>query len=40
MITMMVPDATYLAWLDFRGLGLEQKALEDFLVTKQASVSI
>ncbi|MDD2570393.1 MAG: PatB family C-S lyase [Bacteroidales bacterium] len=39
MITMMVPDATYLAWLDFRGLGLEQKALEDFLVTK-ASIGL
>jgi cystathionine beta-lyase len=30
-ITLIEPEATYLAWLDFRGLGMDSRALKDFL---------
>lgn len=33
-IKCRLPDATYLMWLDCRGLGLDDKALERFLVEK------
>lgn len=33
-ITMMPMDGTYLAWLDFSGLGLSQDQLNDFLLNK------
>jgi Bifunctional PLP-dependent enzyme with beta-cystathionase and maltose regulon repressor activities len=33
-IKVSLPEATYLLWMDFRGLGLEGKALEDFLIHK------
>lgn len=31
-ITAIQPEGTYLSWLDFRALGLEPKALQDFLI--------
>ncbi|MFO7617405.1 MAG: PatB family C-S lyase [Bacteroidales bacterium] len=34
VIEMMIPEATYMAWLDFRKLGLAQADLERFLVEK------
>lgn len=33
-IGVIQPEGTYLVWLDFRALGLEPKALQDFLVHK------
>ncbi len=30
-VSLIEPEGTFLAWLDFRGLGLEAKALEQFL---------
>ena len=30
-VSLVMPEGTYLAWLDFRGLGLETKALARFL---------
>ena len=31
-VKVSLPEATYLMWLDFRGLGLKGKELEDFLI--------
>ena len=31
-ITAMLPEATYLLWLDCRGLGMDDKTLQDFFV--------
>ena len=33
-VKMMVPEATYLVWMDFRGLQLSDEALEDLIVNK------
>ncbi len=33
-IKVQLPEATYLMWLDCKGLGLEPKKLEDFMVNK------
>lgn len=33
-VKTFVPDATYLMWLDFRGLGLDCDSLRDFLIQK------
>lgn len=33
-IKMFLPEATYLAWLDFRSLGLHNEALKDFIIHK------
>jgi cystathionine beta-lyase len=34
MVKMMVPEATYMTWLDFRSLGMPQKELEKFMIEK------
>ncbi len=31
-VRVIRPEATFMSWLDFKGLGLEQDALNDFLV--------
>lgn len=33
-VGMMVPEATYMAWLDFRTLGMKQDALNNFTIEK------
>ena len=33
-VKMHLPEATYLIWLDFRGLGLSAEELDDFLINK------
>lgn len=33
-VSMIEPEGTFLVWLDFRGLGLDAKALEKFLAQK------
>ena len=33
-VKLIQPEGTYLVWLDFRGLGLEAKALDQFLAQK------
>ena len=33
-VKVNLPESTYLMWLDFRGLGLEGKELEEFLIQK------
>lgn len=33
-VKMRAPEGTYLVWLDFRGLGLSEKELEDLIVHK------
>jgi len=33
-IEMMIPEATYMTWLDFRKLGLEPDELEQFIIKK------
>lgn len=34
MVKVMEPDATYLIWLDFRGLGMEPRALHEALLNE------
>ena len=34
MIDLIEPEATYLAWIDFRALGLNKRALEDLMLNK------
>ncbi|HID51132.1 MAG TPA: pyridoxal phosphate-dependent aminotransferase [Anaerolineae bacterium] len=38
-ISLIEPEGTFLAWLDFRGLGLEAKALEIFLA-QEAEIAL
>ncbi|MGV3488799.1 MAG: MalY/PatB family protein [Tuberibacillus sp.] len=38
-VKMMIPEATYLAWLDFRELGLHGQELRNFLI-KEAKVGL
>lgn len=33
-VDVVKPEGTYLAWIDFRGLGLGDEALENFLITR------
>jgi cystathionine beta-lyase len=33
-LRLVVPEATYLAWVDCRGLGLDDRELMDFFVGK------
>jgi len=33
-IKLVVPEGTYLAWLDFKDLGLDDKALDDFILNR------
>ena len=33
-VRLIEPEGTYLVWLDFRGLGLSDKALDDFILHK------
>jgi cystathionine beta-lyase len=38
-LKLVRPQATYLAWLDFRALGMEQQSLNDFLI-RQAGLGL
>ena len=38
-VRLIEPEATYLAWLDFRDLGMDSRALKDFL-RRRAAVAL